>query len=82
MGFPCGSDGKESYCNEEDPGLIPESGRSPGVGHGNPHQYSCWENLTDRVTWKATVHEVAKESDMIKSLSTKQDRLFKALNPQ
>ena len=36
----------------------------------------------DRVTWKATVHEVAKESDMIKSLSIGQDRLFKALNPQ
>ena len=36
----------------------------------------------DRVTWKAIVHEVAKELDMIKSLSTGQDRLFKALNPQ
>ena len=58
------------------------SGRSLGGGHGNPHQYSCWENLMDRVTWKAIVHEVAKESDMIKSLSTGQDRLFKALNPQ
>ena len=58
------------------------SGRSPGGGHGNSHQYSCQENLVDRVTWKATVHEVAKELDMIKRLSIGQDRLLKALNPQ
>jgi len=24
--------------------LIPGSGKSPGVGHGNPVQYSCLEN--------------------------------------
>ena len=35
MGFPSGSDGKESVCNAEDPGLIPGSGRSPGEGNGN-----------------------------------------------
>ena len=34
MGFPSGSDGKESVCNAEDPGLIPGSGRSPGEGNG------------------------------------------------
>ena len=34
--FPGGSEGKESACNEGDPGLIPGSGRSPGVGNGNP----------------------------------------------
>ena len=28
-GFPGGSDGKESFCNAGDPGLIPGSGRSP-----------------------------------------------------
>ena len=27
-----------------DAGSIPESGRSPGGGHGNPLQYSCLEN--------------------------------------
>ena len=42
--FPGGSDGKESSCNAEDPGLIPGSGRSPGEGSGNPLQYSCLEN--------------------------------------
>ena len=35
-GFSGGSDGKESACNAEELGLIPESGISPGEGHGNP----------------------------------------------
>ena len=42
---------------------IPESGRSPGGGHGNPLQYACLENPMDRGAWRATVHGVA-ESDM------------------
>ena len=41
-------------------GLIPELGRSPGGGHGNPLQYFCLENPTDRGAWRATVHQVAK----------------------
>ena len=36
MGFPGGSDGKESACNAGDPGSIPESEKSPEVGNGNP----------------------------------------------
>ena len=32
------------------------SGRSPGEGHGNPFQYSCLENSTDRGAWWAAVH--------------------------
>ena len=36
-----------------DSGLIPGSGRSPGGGNGNPHQYSCLENLMDREAWRA-----------------------------
>ena len=43
-----------------DPGLIPELGRSPGKGNGNPLQYSCLENPTDRGAWWATVNRVAK----------------------
>ena len=43
-----------------EPGLIPESGRSPGEGHGNPLQYSCLENSIDGEVWRATVHGVAK----------------------
>ena len=39
-----------------DTGLIPGLGRSPGGGHGNPLQYPCLENPTDRGAWWATVH--------------------------
>ena len=35
-------------------GSIPGSGRSPGVGNGNPLQYSCLENFMDRGAWQAT----------------------------
>ena len=42
--FPSGSAGKESARNAGDMGLIPGLGRIPGVGHGNPLQYSCLEN--------------------------------------
>ena len=47
MGFPDGSEGKESAYSAGDlgdSGLIPGSGRSPGGGHGNPLQYYCLEN--------------------------------------
>ena len=47
-----------------DRGSIPGSERSPGGGNGNPLQYSCLENPTDRGAWWATVHGVTKESDM------------------
>ena len=60
LDFPGGSDGKESTCNEGDPGLIPGSGRSSKEGHGNPVQYYGLENSKDRGTWWATVHEGAK----------------------
>ena len=59
-GFPGGSDGKASACNEGDLGSIPGSGRSPGEGNGNPLQYSCLENPIDGGAWQATVHGVAK----------------------
>ena len=38
MGFPGGSDHKESACNAGDPGSIPEMGKSPGEGNGDPLQ--------------------------------------------
>ena len=44
LGFPGGSDRKESACDEGGPGSIPGWGRSPGQGNGNPLQYSCLEN--------------------------------------
>ena len=42
---------------------IPELGRSPAGGNGNPLQYSCLENSMDRGDWQAIVHEVT-DSDM------------------
>ena len=50
-GFPGGSVGKESIYNVGDLGLIPELGRYPGEGNGNPPQYSCLENPTDGGAW-------------------------------
>ena len=58
--FPGGSDGKASAYNVGDLGLIPGPGRSPGVGNGNPLQYSCLGNPMDGGAWKAIVHGVAK----------------------
>jgi len=40
---------------EGDVGLIPGLERSPGGGNGNPLQYSCQDNPTDRGAWWATV---------------------------
>ena len=60
LGFPGGSDGKESTCNAGDLALIPGLGRSPGRGHGNPLQYFCLENPMDRGAWRATVHGVSR----------------------
>ena len=58
--IPCSSNGKEYACNAGDPGSIPGSGRSPGVGSGDPLQYACLENSMNRRAWWATVHGVAK----------------------
>ena len=63
MGFPGGSDGKESVCNAEDLGLIPGSGRSPGEGNGNtpvflPGKFHGQRSLVVYIPWGP------KESDM------------------
>jgi len=72
MDFPSGSAVKESTCNAGavgDVGSIPELGKSPGGGNGNPLQYSCLENPMDRGAWWATVHRVAKSWTQLKQLS-------------
>ena len=51
---------KEITSNTRDPGLIPESGRSPGEGNGNILQYSCLKNSMDRGALWATVHGVTR----------------------
>ena len=50
-----GSVVKNPPVNAGDAGLIPGSGRSPGVGNGNPVQYSCLEYSMDRGAWRATI---------------------------
>ena len=60
VGFPGGSESKESAFNAGDLGLIPGLGRSPGEGNSNPLQYLCLGNLMDRGAWWAAVHGVAK----------------------
>ena len=52
LGFPGGSEGKESACNMGDLGSIPGLERSPGGGHGNPLQYSCLKNPVNRGAWR------------------------------
>ena len=59
LGFPGGSDCKESACNR-DLGLIPGLEKCPGEGNGYPLQYCDLENFMDRGAWQATVHGVAK----------------------
>ena len=51
---------KNSSASAGDPGSIPGSGRSPGVGRGNLLQCSWLENPMDRGTWRSTVHQVTK----------------------
>ena len=69
MDFPGGSVVKNPPANAGDVNSIPELGRSSGERNGNPLQYSCLENSTDRGAWWATVHGVMKESDTTKQLN-------------
>ena len=67
-GPPCSSESEESACNVGDLGLIPGLGRSPGERNGNPLQYSCMGNPTDRGAWWATVHGVVKSHTRLKEM--------------
>ena len=60
MGFPGGSNSKESPCNAREPGSIPGSGKSPGEGNDYPLQYSFLDNPMNREAWWATVHGFTK----------------------
>ena len=61
--------GKESACSAEDLSSILGSGRSPGEGNGNPLQYSCLENPTNRGGWQAVVHGVAKSQKRLSNFT-------------
>jgi len=60
QGFPDGSDGKGSACNDGNLGLIPGLWRSSGRGQGNPSSILEWGITMDRGAWWATVHGVSK----------------------
>jgi len=60
LGFPGGSDGKESAWSKGDLGLIPGLGGSSGEGNSFPLEYSYLENPMDRGAWWATVQRVSK----------------------
>ena len=64
QGFPVGSVIKDLPGNAGDTHLIPESGRFPAEGNGNPLQYSCLRNPMHRGAYGIIVPGVAKESDM------------------
>ena len=70
MGFPGGSDGKESACNAGDLDSIPGLGRSPRGGHGNLLQYSCLENPHGQRSLVGYSPWGHKESDTTEWLST------------
>ena len=54
LGFPGGTVVKNLSADAgdtRDMALIPGSGRTPGEENGNPLQYSCLGNPTDRGAW-------------------------------
>ena len=75
MGFPHGSDGKESACDTGDPGLIPGLGRSAGEGIGYPLQYS-WASLVAQLVknppamWEIWVQSLDWENPLEKGKAT------------
>ena len=68
-GLPGSSVGKEPTCGARDPGSIPGSRRSPGVGIGKLLQYPCLKNPMDRGAWWAAVHGGCKESGTTERLT-------------
>ena len=76
MGFPDGSDGKESTLNARELGMIPELGRSPGGWHGNPLQYSCLKKPHGQRGLGGYSPWGRKESDMTERQSTAQHSTY------
>ena len=72
MDFPGGSvvtNLPDDAGDAKNAGSFPGSGRSPGVGNGNPLQYSCLENSVDRGAWQARSMG-GKESDVTEHAHT------------
>ena len=66
LSLPASSDSKESACSAGDSGSIPGWERPSGEWNGNPLQYSCLENSTDRGAWRATVHRFTKSQTQLR----------------
>ena len=64
-GVPGGSVVKNPPASAGDTGSILGLRKSPGEGNGNPLQYSCLENSTDRGAWWAIVHGVPKSGTQL-----------------
>ena len=75
LGFPGGSDSKESACTAGDLGLIPGLGRSHGGGHGNTLQYSCLDTSHGQRSLVGYSPWGRKELDMTELLSIAQHSL-------
>ena len=71
---------KESACNAGDLGSIPELGRSPGGGHGNPLQYSCLGNPHGQGSLAGCSPLGRKELDTTERLSTAHGKEKESLN--
>ena len=72
MDFPGGTVVKNppaSTGDTRDAGSIPGSGRSPGVGNGNPLQYSCLGNPMDGGVRQSTVHGAAKSQMQLNTIT-------------
>ena len=67
LGLPRWLSGEESACSAGDVGSIPGLGRSSGEGNGNPFQYSCLGNSTDRGAWHITVMGLQKSQTQLKN---------------
>ena len=61
----------------QETGLIHGAGISPGVGSGNPLQYSCLENSTDRGVWRAIIYGFTKSQTQLSTYKTGEKNLKK-----
>ena len=76
LGLPKWCSSKEPTGNAGDAGSMPEWGRSPGGGNGNPLQYPFLEDSKDRGAWCATVHGVAKSQTRLSDWAHKHTITF------
>ena len=72
---PWGLSGKESVCNEGDPGSTSGSGRSPGEGNGHPLQYSRASLGAQTVknppaVWETRIRSLGGEDPLEKGMAT------------